>query len=261
MKRITLPYTREVSLYLQLFIVLHTVVYGGMYFSGIQTERALLFLKVFTLPSLFLLSNNLPFFDFKDDEKVSIKEAWIILPFKHHFAYFLTFCTLLNYVAATSALLKGDSSALWLAITVVVLLLEMFAFNSNNILFNDSHLSESEQLAIEQSFNDPGGFSYSESGFKYQNNDLAFECDWHEIIEIKALKTDNMTFDTVHMIITTEDGRELCINEDMPVWRVFIEAMSSTLPGIHPNWEFKVTEKPCELCETIVYERDKVLPE
>ena len=73
---------------------------------------------------------------------------------------------------------------------------------------------------------------------------------------IIAYKTDNYTYDTIHLRLKMENGQELDINEDIPGWFIFKETLTSKLPGIDKFWEIKTMAPPFAESATIVYEKN-----
>ena len=85
----------------------------------------------------------------------------------------------------------------------------------------------------------------------------AADIRWHQIKEVRALKTVARQYDLICLRIETYDGRQVDLDEDLDGWEALIDALPRRLTGCRTwqDWWPEVAWPPLRETETVVFTR------
>lgn len=265
MKKIQLFHTESINIFLLVFFAVPAGVYFlDRYSEGNDLNLSPDGLKYFLPPTIVLGILHLPFFRFKESRKVQEKDAILKLPFKEFIFWALAGILAFASAAGATAILNPDPEphTRELSGAIVILLPLLAVLNSNRILFVGDYLNERDKKELERRQTTEGHFFYTDDGFRFNFQDvrspwnkkiLNFESKWDELEGIMAYKSDNFSYDTVHLVLKKMSGEEMNINEDMDGYFVFKEKLKKNLSGINPIWDLEVIAEPFAENITKVY--------
>lgn len=261
MRKLPLPYRKIINWFFLGFFGLSLVAYISIYLTGEKEEVAIKGMLFFVLPTILFAIAFLPFFKFKSDDKVTEDKALLKIPILEHnildAAGTFSFLTL----GGLASIFEGgnETGIVMLVIGLPMSITLLSAVNSRRIWFKDQLIPGIVKKELEAKRADSGVFKYTDKGFVYSGKNKTVACDWAKVYGVTAYKTDNYAYDTIHLIIKTDNGEEFDIHEDTAGWFIFKDKLSDNLIGMNKFWELKAMSPTFEESVTIVYEKGKDL--
>ena len=230
-----------------------------MYIKGEKTEAAIKAILFYILPAIIAAIGFTPFFKFKSDDKGTSQNVLLKIPIPEFFilmtAAIFSFFTIGGIFSIFEGAYNTAEEMLLIGLPISTLLL--LAINSKRVWFKDQLIPGIAKKILEAKRADKGAFEYNGNGFIYNNKNKFIACDWCDVGAVVAYKTDNYTYDTIHLILKTDSGEELDIHEDIAGWYIFKNKLAENLIGIDELWELKTMSPPFAESITLVYEKTK----
>lgn len=257
MKRLRLPYLKEMNLFLLIFFCVPLGIYLKDYFIDHKhIQESMLGIKVFIIPAILTLIFHLPFFSFKEQRTITSSEVLLRIPVGSFLAYLIFLVLAFTTFAHIFIFIGGEKTHISvLTFSCIATLLSLLAWNSDRVIFANSLTNDQLNDIIAKKKADIGLYTYSEEGFTYADSKHPFQCKWSDIESIVAYKSDTYTFDTIHLQLTLTNGMAWNTNEDVPGWFIFTDKMETALTGIDKYWQIKTMGMPFEVNATLVYKR------
>ncbi|MES2132238.1 MAG: hypothetical protein V4506_07790 [Bacteroidota bacterium] len=261
MRQFSLPYRKIINRFFLYFFGIPLIVCIGMYLKGERTEAAMKGILFYVLPAIISLIGFAPFFKFKSDDKGVSEDALLKIPILEFYVLITAGIFSLITFGGLSSIFEGDykTGGKMLIIGLPASMLILFAINSKRIWFKDQLIPEIVKKELEEKRVDIGMFNYTDKGFVYNGKNKTIAWNWANVSGVIAYKTDNYYYDTIHLILKTDNGEEFYIHEDIAGWFIFKGKLSDNLIGMDKYWELKAMSPPFETSVTLVYEKGKDL--
>ena len=269
MNRIQLPYNKSTSYFILAFFfvpwsigVYDYLFEENSFFQPDKTEKALNLIRWYSILTFIAALQYIPVFKFKEMERVPKEEALLKLPFLEFYLWnFAGIMLFFAFGGCMSIIENSDEKQYGMFLIGLGLsFISFITLNSNRVLFKGDYETAKDQKERIRKQTTEGVFKYRQDGFSFKHKIVEFNTSWNEIDGIVAYKTDNFTYDTIHLIIR-RGKEELNFNEETDGWFVFKERMESNLKGINSKWELEVTFPPFEESATWVYKKGEDLNE
>lgn len=114
----------------------------------------------------------------------------------------------------------------------------------------------SSQKSFSISDDEPGIFTYTNTGFDVTLDNKRYRHSWYEIKTMLAYKTDDFTTDTICISIFCDDGIHFRITENTPGFSAFISKTNKHLQGINKTWFIDIMQPAFRMNLMLVYDRD-----
>ena len=221
-----------------------------------NTERALSLIQWFAIPSLLSVLQYLPVFRFKKMNRVSKDQALLKIPFLELYLWFFAGIMLFFLFGGSLSIISNSARPLYVmfGIGLSFSTISIVILNSNKILFQGDYRTDKALKEDLRKQTTDGYFTYQKGGFTFKHKKKNFQTTWKQVEGIMAFKTDSFSYDTIHLIIKS-DNQELNIGEDTEGWFVFKNKLKAHLQPINSNWEFEVMFPPFEESATWVYKK------
>ena len=266
MKPIQLPYNRTTGIFILAFFLIPGLIgvydfsFGDPAIASLKVEKALRLVQWFFLPALLAALQWMPIVRFKKMERVTKAAAVLKLPFLAFYLWAFAGVLLSLAFAGSLSIIHDAPEKRW-GMLSIGLALSSGAFvllNSNKVLFQGDYETAKQEKERIRRATTLGDFRYENDGFVYQDKKQTFQFLWREIEGIVAYKTDQYTYDIIHLSIKSGTS-ELDIHEDLDGWFVFKEKMQAHLKDINHHWEMEVMFPPFEQSATWVYNKGEEL--
>jgi hypothetical protein len=259
MRQFLLPYRKIINWFFLYFFGIPLAVYVIMYIKGEKTAAVIKAILFFIVPAIIAAIGFTPFFKFKSDDKGSSENALLKIPILELYilmiAVVFSFFTIGGIFSICEGSYNTGKDMLIIGLPISTLLL--VAINSKRIWFKDQLIPGIVKKQLEVKRADEGAFKYNGNGFIYSGKNKFIACDWCDVCAVMAYKTDNYTYDTIHLILRTDSGEEFDINEDTAGWYIFKNKLADNLIGIDKMWEFKAMLPPFAENMTLIYAKTK----
>ncbi len=103
---------------------------------------------------------------------------------------------------------------------------------------------------------EPGIFTYTESGFSLSTKGKTEHYEWNDIITITAYKRDNLTTDCICLTVYANCNRQFQINEELKGWSMFNKTLKEKFPQINKLWDIEIASPAFKTNMTLVYDRE-----
>ena len=221
-----------------------------------NTERALILIQWYAIPSLLSAVQYLPIFKFKKMNRVSKDAAFLKIPFLELYVWIFAGVMLFFLFGGALSIISSTARPLYVmfGIGLSFSVISIVILNTNKILFQGDYRTDKDIIEYQRIQTTDGCFTYNDGGFSFKNKKRTFQAKWKQIDGIIAFKTDSYTYDTIHLNIKSED-KELNIGENTEGWFVFKNKMKAFLHPINTKWEFEVMFPPFEESPTWVFKK------
>ncbi|NBW38288.1 MAG: hypothetical protein EBR30_25355 [Cytophagia bacterium] len=232
-----------------------------MYIEGRKPDTALKGIIFNIIPTLILGMGFTQYFRFKSDDKVTSEKVLLKIPILEFYILMIVVALSLFTSGGIVSIFEGryQTGTTMLMIGLPVSILLLVAINSNRIWFKDHLIPEIVKKQIEAERADIGAFEYTDNGFIHRGKHKTIAIEWNTVEQVIAYKTDNYTYDTIHLLLSTANGDELSIHEEIAGWFIFKTKLNENLTGVDKLWELKVMSPPFATSVTLVYKKGKDL--
>lgn len=261
MKKIVLPYRKVIHWFILFFFGIPLTVYITMYLKGEKPDTALNGILFNVIPTLIAGIGFTPFFKFKSDHKGTSENALLKIPILEFYILMIVVALSFFTFGGLVSMFDGDyqTGATMLMVGLPVSILLLAAINSKRIWFKDHLIPEIVKKEIDAERADVGAFEYTDKGFRYRGKHKTIVIEWSTVEQVIAYKTDNYTYDTIHLLVSTGNGDEFNMHEEMAGWFIFKTKLNESLTGADKFWELKAMTPPFARSVTLVYEKGKDL--